>query len=220
MPSRLYTPASSLQDFTELKIRGADGQKYFNCIPHHYCHVNITWQWHGDNWRHGESRRMANRMPGEIWSIRQQKDWNAGLSRKNNTDFQLPHAPPVQNLCYWWQQAKMQTFESSKSGNLLLFPIAEAKAVCTCFNHHSHRPSLPASSSPWSLEFLKQRVQKESEKEIQWSVICPVLCVVAHHLRMVQVIKHSMEFLPAVENSSKAAQVDHLLSFEFEVATF
>lgn len=90
------------------------------------------------------------------------------------------------------------------------FCIAKAKAVCTCFNHHSHRPSLPASGSPWSLKFLKQRVQKESEKEIQWSVVCPVLCVVAHHLRMVQVIKHSMELLPAVEKSLKAAQVDQI----------
>ena len=52
-------------------------------------------------------------------------------------------------------------------GQLAPFSIAKAKAVCTCFNHHSHRPSLPASSSPWSLKSLKQRVQKESEKEIQ-----------------------------------------------------
>ena len=75
-----------------------------------------------------------------------------------------------------------------------------------------HHPSLPASGYPWSLKSLKQRVQKESEKEIQWFVICPVLCVVAHHLRMVQVIKHSVEFLPAVEKSLKAAQVDQIWS--------
>ena len=111
----------------------------------------------------------------EIWLTECQAKFGASGSKKigmsdfqerTTQDFQLPHAPPVQNLCYWWQQAKCK--HSSRANRATCsFSIAKAKAVCTCFNHHSHRPSLPASGSPWSLKFLKQRVQKESEKEIQ-----------------------------------------------------
>lgn len=110
---------------------------------------------------------MANRMPGEIWSIRQQKDWNVGLSRKNNTRLSTATCTSSAKSMLLVAASKNANIRVVQTGQLAPFSIAKAKAVCTCFNHHSHRPSLPASGSPWSLKFLKQRVQKESEKEIQ-----------------------------------------------------
>lgn len=70
---------------------------------------------------------MANRMPGEIWSIRQQKDWNVGLSRKNNTRLSTATCTSSAKSMLLVAASKNANIRVVQTGQLAPFPLRKRK---------------------------------------------------------------------------------------------